>query len=307
MDDLRLRYTSVPASMKKPVLALVAFILAVTAVVPMMAGTPVQAVPMVAGRVHERFNPTADKIFVLIIGNDARSGNPDNSLADAIHIAGVDAKTLRGGILNFPRDSYVSIPGYRTAKLNEALYAGGPELLAKTLEQITGIRLDYWVMTGFEGFNNIIDELGGVEMYVDRDLYDPTGSGANIPKGRHNLGDWGALAFVRTRHNYPNGDIDRTTNQGKFLLAMLRKLRRQLVRDPTALLKWIGVIERNTRFDIPPAELFRLAVLTSQVAAQRVGNVTIPVRIGSVGAASVVFIEPAAEAIYRRFEKNGYL
>ncbi len=293
--------------MKKPALALIAFIVGVTCLVPILAPAPVQAVPLLAGRVHERFNPTADKIFVLIIGNDARSGNPDNALADAIHIAGVNAKTLRGGILNFPRDSYVPIPGYGTAKINEALFAGGPELLAKTLEQLTGIRLDYWVMVGFEGFNDIVDELGGIRMYIDRDLFDPTGSGAHLNEGMHSLGRWGALAFVRTRHNFPNGDIDRTTNHGKFLLAMLLKLRRQVAREPSALLKWIGVLERNARLDIPPAELFRLAVLTSQVAVKRVANVTIPVHVGSVGAASVVFIDPAAKELYERFAKNGYL
>lgn len=293
--------------MKKPAALLASFVVGVALLVPVLTPTESAAVPMMAGRVHERFNPTANKIFVLIIGNDARSGNPDDALADAIHIAGVNAKKMRGGILNFPRDSWVSIPGYGQAKMNEALLAGGPQMLARVLEDLTSIRIDYWVMVGFEGFNNIIDDLGGVEMYVDRDLHDPTGSGANIPKGRHNLGDWGALAYVRTRHNFPNGDIDRTTNQGRFLLAMLRKLRRQIARDPASLLRWIGVTEEHARLDIPPAELFRLAVLTSQVPAKKVANVTVPVRIGAIGAASVVFIQDGARSIYRRFSKNGYL
>ena len=107
-------------------------------------------------------------LFVLVIGNDARAGNPDRSRADAIHIVGLDTKTLRGGILNFPRDTWVSIPGHGSGKINEALYDGGPQLLARTLENLTGIRIDLWVMTGFEGFKPVMTSfilgiIGGVK------------------------------------------------------------------------------------------------------------------------------------------------
>src|ERR687891_439455 len=129
---------------------MVAFVGIVAGVVPSIGERSSTAAPVVMGRVHERWQPNQGKIFVLVIGSDARHGNP-NLRADAVHIAGINTKTMRGGILNFPRDSWVAIPGHGSAKINEALYIGGPQLLARTLEAETGIRLDYWVLVGFEG------------------------------------------------------------------------------------------------------------------------------------------------------------
>lgn len=261
----------------------------------------------VVGRVHERFQPLDGKIFVLVIGNDARAGNPDRSRADALHLVGLNAKTMKGGILNFPRDSWVPIPGSGSGRINEALYRGGPELQARTVEQLTGIRIDYYVMTGFEGFMALVKKIGGIRYRVRKGMFDPGGSGAHIPAGTRRLDPGDALAFARTRKSLPNGDIDRTTNQGRLLLAMLRQLRKEVARNPGALLKWIEAGRRFTRLDISPAETFRLAVLASQVSARDVDMVTVPATIGSVGAASVVFIQPPARAIYARFKRTASL
>lgn len=236
-----------------------------------------------------------------------REGNPDRSRADAIHIAGINTKTMKGGILNFPRDSWVPIPGRGTSKMNEALYSGGPQLLAQTLENETGIRLDYWVMVGFEGFRKIIDDVGRIPYKIPFNISDPTGSGANLKKGKQNLGPLNSLAFVRTRHSFSGGDIDRTTNQAKFLIAMLRKLRMDVAESPANLLKWVSTTRKNTRLDLGLDELFRLSVLTSQVKPKDVGFRTVPVSIGSVGAASVVFIQGAARSIYAKFKRTGSL
>jgi LCP family protein required for cell wall assembly len=241
-----------------------------------------------------------------VIGSDARQGNP-NLRADAIHIAGINTRTMRGGILNFPRDSWVSIPGYGSARINDALYRGGPQLLARTLEIETGIRIDYWVMVGFEGFRKIIDRLGPIRMTIPRPIYDYGGSGASIRAGKQGLGPLDALAYVRTRKAFGGGDVTRTTDQARFLLAMLRTLRADVRGSPASLLRWMAVARRYSRLDISPQEMFRLGILTSQVLPRRVGNVTVPVSLGFVGAASVVFIQPAAHSIYRRFERKGSL
>lgn len=291
---------------KRLVLPLVVVLIAVV-LVPLSGEPHGHAGKLLAGRVHASYRPGKGKVFVLIIGNDARSGNPDRSRADAIHIAGINIDKMRAGILNFPRDSWVPIPGYGTAKINEALYHGGPQLLAETLERVTGIRIDYWVMTGFVGFQNLVSDLGGVRMRMPRDINDPTGSGAHIRAGRRSLGFHSALAYVRTRHSFPNGDIDRTTNQGRFLIALLRKLRRQVGNDPASLLEWISLTRKYTRLDIPAQELFRLALFAADLQPKRVANVTIPVSVGAVGAASVVFISPAAQTIFTRFKKRGWL
>ena len=295
--------------MIKRAIPLVALITVVCVAVP-LAGrqTGNAAAPITGGRVHKSFQPKDGKIFVLIIGSDARSGNPNNVRADGIHLAGVNTKTMKGGILNFPRDSWVNIPGSGTGRINEALTRGGPELVARTVESLTGIRIDYWIMTGFEGFTAAIRKLGGVRMSFPRGFTDPApGSGVNIPRGAKWIAAPSALAYVRARKSLPNGDVDRTTNHGKFLLALLRKLRDQVDRKPTALFDWMSIARNHTRLDIPADELFGLGVLASQIKPGDVGNVTVPVRVGSAGAASVVFIQPQARSIYKRFKEKGSL
>ncbi|MEA2498711.1 MAG: polyisoprenyl-teichoic acid--peptidoglycan teichoic acid transferase [Actinomycetota bacterium] len=268
---------------------------------------PSYAAPLTIGRVHARFQPEDGKIFVLVIGNDARSGNPDRALADAIHIAGINTKTMKGGILNFPRDCWVPIPGYGSGKINEALFAGGPERVAETLENLTGIRLDYWAMVGFEGFEDLVKGVGPIKMKIPYPMYDPGGSGAHLDSGVQRMTYWKALAYARTRHGLPHGDIDRTTNQAKFLIAMLRELRSDVGRSSGALLKWMSVTRDVARLNVSPRELFRLGILATQVKPKDIGNVTVPVSLGSMGAASVDFISGSAEGIYDRFKEKASL
>ena len=287
---------------------LTAFLVAVSVTVSVLPGSNAGlAGQLLVGRVHATFQPNDGKIFVLVLGNDARSGNPDQSRSDAIHLVGINTDKMRAGILNFPRDSWVDIPGHGTSKINEALYDGGPELAAQTIESITHIHIDYWVMTGFEGFVGMIHKLGPVTVDVPMDLYDPSGSGANLKAGKQPLHALSALSFVRDRHDFPHGDIDRTTNQGTFLIDMLAKLQAQVGKNPAALFKWMSVARQYTRFSVSADEMFRLGVLASQLDPKRIGNVTVPVTLGSAGAASVVFIQPSAAPIYKRFAKNAYL
>jgi len=291
----------------KRLAALAALLALVCVLVPAVGSRPEPAVAaLTIGRVHEEYQPTDGKVFVLVIGSDARSGNPERSRADAIHIVGVNTDNLRGGILNFPRDAWVNVPGFGSSKINEALYQGGPVLLAKTLEGLTGIRIDYWVLTAFEGFEGIVDDLNGVTMNIPQPVVD-SGSGANLQAGKQTLRYWEALAYVRSRKAFSAGDVARSTNQGRFLLALLRKLRGEVDDDPTRLFNWIATARRHTALNVPPSEQFRLGLLASKVEAKDVANVTIPVQIGAVGAASVVFIQPEARAIYQRFRENGYL
>jgi LCP family protein required for cell wall assembly len=272
-----------------------------------MFGAATVASPVLVGRVHASYQPNDGKIFILVIGNDARSGNPDAARADALHIVGINTHTMRGGILNFPRDSWIDIPGHGLAKINETLQDGGPALVASTLEQMTGIHIDYWVMTGFQGFVGLLKRVGGIPVRVPIDLNDPSGSGASMSAGYQKLYGLAALSFVRDRHDFPNGDLDRTTNQGKFLVGMLKKLRGQVTDNPAEVFKWIAAGRQYTRFDLPADEMFRLGILATQLKPSNIHVVTVPATTGTVGAESVVYISSGANAIYARFRKNGSL
>jgi LCP family protein required for cell wall assembly len=298
--------------MIKRAAVLIALIASVCLLVPLAGGSSgsgnTTTAPITGGRVHADHQPEDGKIFVLILGSDARSGNPTNSRSDGVHLAGINTKTMKGGILNFPRDSWVNIPGSGSGRINEALYRGGPALAVRTVESITGIQIDYWLLTAFEGFQSAVKDLGNdVPLVVKQGMHDPGGSGADIEPNTKSLNGADSLAFVRTRKSLPGGDITRTNNHGRFLIALLRMLRTDIGRNPGRMFDWMTVTRKWTRLDIPPHELFQLGVLASQVRSQDVGNVTIPVSVGSAGAASVVFIQPGAQSIYDRFKNNASL
>lgn len=179
----------------------------------------------------------------LIVGSDSREG-----LSEA------DRKKLKTGVfggrrtdsmilmhkgengttmMSLPRDSWVTVPGYKRPstgktskaaknKLNAAFSLGGPELLISTIEQNTGLRIDHYAEIGFAGFVNIVDAVGGVPMCIERDIKDED-SGADLRRGCQNLNGAEALAFVRQRHQEAKGDLGRTQNQQKFLSALAKK------------------------------------------------------------------------------------
>src|SRR5579884_1045193 len=108
-----------------------------------------------------------DLVWILVIGSDARPGQDvRHSNGDSIHLVGVDPGTGAGTIVGFPRDSWVAIPGHGTGKINSSLALGGPELMAQTVRQLTGLPVDYYFLTGFDGFQKIVDQVGGVDVNV---------------------------------------------------------------------------------------------------------------------------------------------
>ncbi|MBD0417615.1 LCP family protein [Streptomyces sp. NPDC052309] len=178
----------------------------------------------------------------LIVGSDSREGMTDEQKKD-LHTGSAEGKRtdsmmiLHTGdngstLISLPRDSNVEIPSFvgsesgkkypgtgRQVKLNAAYAEDGPELLVRTVEYNTGLRIDHYVEIGFAGFANIVDAVGGVEMDIPQDIKD-TKSGADLKKGKQTLNGQEALAFVRTRYALAGSDLDRTKNQQKFLSAL---------------------------------------------------------------------------------------
>ncbi len=244
-------------------------------------------------------------LFILALGSDARPGEPiSRERSDSIHIIGVDAKRHRATILGFPRDSWVSIPGHGHAKINEAMVDGGPELTVRTIEAITGIHIDFWMLTSFRGLEHMVDWIGGVNVNVPYAMHDRY-SGANFARGRTHMRGWQALAFARNRHDTPNGDFSRSQNQGTLFLSALSDLGKRFAQDPTELFRWISAGWRNVQTDLSPSTLLDLAITATKVDPKNVTNLVVPGSTGTEGAASVVFISGAAGAIYRDMRKDG--
>jgi len=244
-------------------------------------------------------------LFILALGSDARPGqNILRERSDSIHLIGVDLRRHRATILGFPRDSWVPIPGHGTTKINTAMALGGPQLTVRTIESLTGIRIDFWMLTSFAGLRGMVNGIGGLTINVPRRMHDRF-SGAFFSRGRHLVHGAGALAFARDRHDVPGGDLGRSANQGRLMLAALTQLRTVFDKNPGDILTWIAVGWRHVRTTLGLASLVELALTATKVPPANVRNMVVPARTGTIGSASVVFITPAARAIYADMRADG--
>jgi polyisoprenyl-teichoic acid--peptidoglycan teichoic acid transferase len=246
-------------------------------------------------------------MFILILGSDARPGQRvDRERADSIHIIGIDTARHRASVLGFPRDSWVGIPGHGTTKINNAMAFGGPQLMVRTIERITGIRIDFWVLTSFIGVNRLVDGIGGLTVRVPYPMHDRY-SHANLRAGTHRLRGWQALAMARNRHDTPNGDFSRSQNQGRLFLAALGQLQREFKAQPARLFKWVAVGWRNIRTDLRFGTLVDLGLTATQIPPSKVNNLVVPGRNGFAGGASVVYLTSGARAIFRDLRQDGFI
>lgn len=237
-------------------------------------------------------------VFVLVIGSDARPGERlERSRADSIHLVAANPRSGTGTVLGFPRDSWVEIPGHGRGKINSALALGGPDLLAETVQRLTGLPVDWWVVTGFDGLTAIVDELGGVHVEVPRRMADRN-SGAYFERGWHNMSGRDALAFSRDRTSVERGDLTRSENQGRLVLAALSKLRAE-VGAMDGVRRWCEVLWQRTRLDVGFDDLVRLGSVGRRIDPSGLVNVVAPGRVGTTsGGASVVYLTEEAEALF---------
>ena len=169
----------------------------------------------------------------LIVGSDSRQGLDEarrrelgtgqaaGRRADTMMLLHIPRGTGKPVLVSLPRDSYVPIPGRGRNKLNAAYAFGGPQLLSRTVEQVTGIRLDRYMEVGFDGFASVVDAVGGVQICPDRAMRDPM-AGLNVKAGCQVVGSKQALAYVRTRAG-GRGDLDRVERQQEFLGSLIGK------------------------------------------------------------------------------------
>jgi polyisoprenyl-teichoic acid--peptidoglycan teichoic acid transferase len=234
--------------------------------------------------------------LVAVIGSDARPGEDiAHKLGDSIHIIGLDGAG-GGGVLGIPRDSYVPIPGVGTRKITSALPRGGPDLMVATIESLTGLQLDGYVVTGFVGFQEMLGNvLGGVTLSIPFPINDQA-SGAYFAAGEQYLNGPAALAFARARKTVPGGDLTRSAHQGMILLAAAK----------TARFLGYGYIPQLMELSQPwmatdqsAEQLLNFAALTLASDLDNMQNVVAPGSPGSAGGASVVFLHDSAALLWQ--------
>lgn len=243
-------------------------------------------------------------VFLLAVGNDARPGL-EGERGDALHLIGVNPAAGAATIVNIPRDTLADIPGHGRGKVNDGYRFGGLNLQVETVERLTGVDVGLVLVTRFEGFQAMVNEMGGVDVDVPLAMNDPF-SGAVFPAGRVRMDGRAALAFARNRR-LPGGDLRRTQHQGQLILAALAKLRAEQG-GATGALRSLAVLVRHTRVEgVGLGELYRLGRLGLSIDPGRVRNVTAPASAGRAGAAEVVLLGPTAGAFFADFRDDALL
>lgn len=249
---------------------------------------------------------TGGIVRVLIIGSDRRrDGSVEGERGDALHLISYNTRLNKASVINIPRDTYVEIPSRRARdRINAALEYGGPKEQVRAVEKFVGFDIDYYVMTDFDGFKAMIDAIGGVTVYVPQDMRDPN-SGAFFNKGPVHLDGNGALAFSRNRH-FVRGDFERTENQLRLMLHVMRQIRAEFPSNPTKLVKYMGILSRYVELDLPYGEAFRLAMAAVSVDPRSVQSYTVQGSIADVGGASVV-MPSGNEVAFKDIADDGLL
>ncbi len=163
------------------------------------------------------------RINIMLLGSDQRRGHYDFR-TDAIMLLSYNPKTGATSLVSFPRDTYVYLPGMYYQRINTAMEFGGFPLLASTMEYNFGIRPDYYILINFVGFQQLIDRLGGVDVYVSRRLCDKRTHYGYYCIGPGNVHMDGSLALWYARSRKTTSDFDRARRQQDLLLAIIHRL-----------------------------------------------------------------------------------
>ncbi len=243
-----------------------------------------------------KVNPGGKLLTALIIGSDARPGEKyTRTRGDSIHLFVWNPKLSKGTIIGFPRDSYVNVAGKGMVKITASLVYGGPDLMMSTVNALTGIPTDRYVVTGFEGFTKLINEVGGVNVLVSPRMNEPL-SGATFEEGWFSMNGDAALAFNRNRHDTKGGDFGRSANQAKFLLNSLATMRERTT-DPAGLLTWVNAIRKNAETNLKPADMLAMAQVIRQMDPANITAVVVKGTPVMVKGSSVVKLDAAANKV----------
>jgi len=243
----------------------------------------------------ETVDVSPDVVWIMAVGSDARPGEDmTHTRGDALQLIGMNTRTGAATAIGIPRDSWVPIPGHGSNKINAALYFGGPQLLGETVGNLVGIQPDYVVVSRFEFFEDMIGDIGGIDVdnpiaFAD-DFIKPKG----FKKGRIHLGGYDALAFSRIRHDLIRGDFDRSANQQRVLRGIHATVRAK-ADQPGFIERGVFSVIQHMRTDLSPVELYRLGQAVAQVEPGKITTCVLQGSIGEIAGASVVlpFVDQA--------------
>ncbi|MFG3549414.1 LCP family protein [Streptomyces sp. NPDC047725] len=264
---------------------------------------------------------------VLILGSDSRAG--DNAELNTGKVAGARSDTAlvmhipegrtKAVAVSIPRDTLVTRPdctkpdGSEVAAAERVMFNSiysqvGPACVVKTVEKMSGVRMDHYVEIDFAGFKDLVDAIGGVTVTVDQDIHDPS-SGLDLTAGTHRLDGTRSLEFVRTRHGVGDGsDLGRIGLQQEFMIALLGEIKKQdLLGSPTKTYKIADTLTAALTTDSELASLTALADFgrsLNGVDPSSMETIMLPVAYDKIDPNRVVAAEPQASTLWKAIRSD---
>ncbi|MFJ9345700.1 LCP family protein [Streptomyces sp. NPDC101237] len=262
-------------------------------------------------------------VNILVLGSDSRSGKENQKLggghsggarSDTAMVVHVDAGRTEATVVSIPRDTLVTRPscplssgGHTSvapgAMFNSAYSVGGAVCAVKTVESITGVRMDHYLEIDFSGFAKLVDALGGVTVTTAQDI-DDDDSHLHLAKGTHHLDGTTALALARTRHGIGDGsDLGRIGLQQKLVKALLDRMASiGLLSSPARLYEVADAVTASLTTDTgldSLGELMRLGQSLGGLTSDHVRTVMMPVVTAPSDPNRVIADEPEASDLWK--------
>ncbi|MBO1267700.1 LCP family protein [Arthrobacter cavernae] len=246
---------------------------------------------------------------ILVMGSDSRgatevdavNGAATDQRADTLMLMHIPADRRHVYTISVMRDLWVEIPGHGEAKINAALAQGGVPLMVQTIESVFQQRIDHVAMVDFEGFKGLTDALGGVDVTVKEPFTSSGRNGHYFAAGRNTLGGEQALAFVRERYAFTDGDYQRVRNQQAYLKAVIGKtISAETLTNPVTISNLVGSVSPFISVDkgLDAATLAGLGLGLRDIGQKDVVLFTLPT-LGtgtSTDGQSIVLADPVAIA-----------
>jgi LCP family protein required for cell wall assembly len=224
--------------------------------------------------------PGVTQMNLMVIGRDYDYNNQDQVIrtharSDMLMLAHIDIPTKTVHLLSIPRDTRAFIPGHGVSKINAAHAFGGPQLASQTVQENFGIPTDHYVALDFDGFQQAIDLLQGVDLTVDRKMdYDDNWGHLHIhlmPGPQHLNGEQ-AMGFVRFRH--ADSDLVRTQRQQALLAALKAKM--VSVQTLKVLPQLLDTVDKHIDSDLTDQQKTALALFLQSVPKSNMDMQTVP-------------------------------
>jgi LCP family protein required for cell wall assembly len=275
-------------------------------------------------------NDSTGRMQILILGSDTRDGlngdygTSDDSngygKSDVMMLMDISEDNKRVSVISFPRDLLVDIPECKDEKtkqtyparsgvmINEAMGEAGIGCAVDTVNKLTGLKVDHFMMADFNAVKELSNAVGGVDVCISDAVYDPD-SRLRLPKGTSAVQGEMALAFLRTRHAFADGgDLGRIKAQQGFLSSLTRKIKDEgTLSDPGRMLKIADVVTQNLTVDEGLASVPTLLTIGNRlkdIDISKVAFVAVPTTPAPVDPNRLQIAEPAGAQLFSALQQD---